>query len=46
MARLDRKKPNLKLIQGGKKDTDWQQVFNIGVLVLLLGIYTIVLIGR
>lgn len=47
MARLDRKnRPNLTLIQGGKKDKNWQKIYNVGLLVLVLGLYVLFLIGH
>lgn len=46
MARLDRNKPNLRLIKGGKKDVNWQLIINVSFLFLILGLYTLVLTGR
>ena len=46
MARLDRNRPDLKLIRGGKKDTDWQKIYNVTLLVLVTGLYILLLIGR
>lgn len=46
MARLDRAKPDLRLIQGGKKDTNWQQIFNISITMLVVLAYVLVLTGR
>lgn len=46
MARLDRTKPDLQLIRGGKKDRNWQQIFNISITVLVVIAYILVLTGR
>lgn len=46
MARLDRDKSHLKLIKGGKKDINWQKVYNIALLCLVVGLYVLFLIGR
>lgn len=46
MARLDRNRPDLKLIRGGKKDTNWQKIYNITLLVLVVSLYVLFLIGR
>lgn len=46
MARLDRNKPNLKLIQGGKKDINWQKIYNISLLISVIALYILVLAGR
>ena len=48
MARLDRNRPQLRVIKGEKVDNkiDKQKVFNVVVLVLLAALYIITLTGR
>lgn len=45
MARLDRNKPDLKLIRGEKKEVNWQKIYNVSLLILVFGLYVLFLIG-
>lgn len=49
MAKLNRSRPDLKLIQGGKsnkKQINWQKVYNVLILVSVLSLYAWFLTGR
>lgn len=47
MARHDRSnRPNLRLIQGGKQNKNWQKYYNIAFLILIAGLYALFLMGH